>query len=178
MPRTEGTRPTTVAKLGLLLACVACASFGQRAEQVRLGLVGMQARALIDCLGPPDDLFVLDADDHQLWVYKRFLAVSTTPNSSVDLRGLGSEGNPMGRFLPAPNSSLSFPAPLASAQDGARVSAAKAGQDTRDPRGRCRLSFEIRAGVVAAFQGTGWDHRGLKAASRCTLQAKHCVAGS
>ena len=85
-------------RLGLLLACVACVSFGQRAEQVRLGLIGMQARALIDCLGPPDNLFVLDGDDHQLWVYKRFLSVSDTPQSSIGLSRR--EGEQLPRMLP------------------------------------------------------------------------------
>ena len=176
MPRTECTRATTVAKLGLLLACVACASFGQRAERVRLGLVGMQSRALISCLGPPEELYVLGADDHQLWVYKRFLSVSDTPSSAIDLRGLGSEGNPIGRLLPVPNPRRSFPAPIASAQDEARVSSSKAVPDDRDPRGQCRLYFEIRSGAVAAIQTAGRDHRGFAAADRCTLQAKRCVA--
>ncbi len=117
---------------------------------------------------------MLAGDDHQLWVYKRFLFVSTTPNSAVDLRGLGSEGNPMGRFLPAPNSSLSFPAPIASA-DEAKGSSAKAGRETRDPRGLCRLRFKIRAGSVESFEGVGRDHRGLQAENRCVLQAKRCV---
>ena len=174
LPRTKRTRATTLAKLGLLLAFVACGSFGYQAEQVRLGLVGMETKALIKCLGPPDDLLVLAGDDHQLWVYKRFLFVSTTPNSAVDLRGLGSEGNPMGRFLPAPNSSLSFPAPIASA-DEARGSSVKVGRETRDPRGLCRLRFKIRAGSVESFEGVGRDHRGLQAENRCVLQAKRCV---
>lgn len=176
MPRTKCARATTVAKLGLLLACLACASFGQRAARVRVGLVGMQARALISCLGPPEELHVLGADDHQLWVYKRFLSVSDTPKSSVDLTVWGSEGNPIGRLLPAASASQSFPAPIASTREAGVSSSKAVPLENHDPRGQCHLYFEIRSDAVAAVRAAGFDHRGLKAVDRCTLKAKRCVA--
>jgi hypothetical protein len=158
-----------VTRLILLLVLAACGeSFGQRAERIETGVIGLSGREIIRCMGPPDDS-EYESDLHGLWVYVRPLERPTGFESETEP---GPAIGPPGRGLP----------PGRAGKPSLRDTDRKREQEfllnpttARIASGYCLLKFEVREGIVRGFDARGRSHNGLNADSRCALVARYCV---
>ena len=159
---------TTVSILRTALpvaSLIACATLS--AEEVGERLVGLDARSVINCMGPPLSLIPLETASHQLWVYVADLPRPRSERLDPTLTGV--DRVPMPPSIPLPPSiSLPF-----AAAEGRRTSR---GPKTPDARpGTCRFSFEIRDSVVASFTSVGRRHNGVRADDRCSWEVRKCL---
>ncbi|MEE8314012.1 MAG: hypothetical protein V3R91_06800 [Myxococcota bacterium] len=151
----------------LAVALAACGeSFGERAARIESGLIGLDSRHVIRCMGPPEDLNFED-ETHGLWVYVRPLeetpgfAEDPDPASSPpgwgDLRSRTSDRNLRDLDAKREQEFLANPTVAAIAP------------------GYCLLKFEVDDGRIRSFEAQGRSHAGMRANSRCALIARYCV---
>ena len=155
--------------LGSILLLLACVGYGEQARQVSDAVVGMKARKVINCMGPPEDFdYEADDEDHAIWVYLRPLQER---GPSVVLDRQGSSRRPE---LPPVTIGRSGQIEEDDPNDIRRGRQVEFGDDEEE-FGYCQLSFEIDNGVVSGFEAVGRTSQGLNANTSCTLLARHCV---
>ena len=154
----------------VLLAFAACALTGERAAAIRAGVIGLQASSLTECLGAPTGKYSVDGEAHQLGVYAYEVAEWTGVPGMASRGGGRGESSTLGVDRPfAPKPEFRSPA-------SGRLPAQADGLAKPEP-GTCRLSFELKDGVVASFKAFGWSHGGVPAVDACTIFAERCVEG-
>ncbi len=160
--RTTVSILRTAVPVASLLACATLS-----AEEVSERLVGLDARSVINCMGPPLSLIPLENPSHQLWVYMADLPRPRSERLDPALTGVDRVPMPPSISLPA---GISFPY---AATGSRRTSRGPKAPDARP--GTCRFSFEIRDGVVASFTSVGRRHNGVKADDRCSWEVRKCL---
>ena len=150
-----------------LIACVTLS-----ADDVRSRVVGIAARSVVNCLGPPLSLIPLGSENHQLWVYNAALPRPRGEQLDPALAGVDRMPRPPSVSLPAGDRLPGLSVPY-SAPQGRPTSSGRQRPDTAN--GVCRLSFEIQNGVVADFTAVGRRHSGVNADSRCSWEVLKCI---
>ena len=154
--------------LAIALLLLACQSYGSRAEAVREAIVGLRARQVINCMGPPEDLDY-ENQDHAIWVYLRPLVTGAV----LTERRMGSPPSGPRRPPQLPPVTIGDPRNPGEGRDADDLD--DFGDDEED-YGYCQLSFELEDGLVSGFEAVGRSSQGLNADAACALLAGHCVA--
>ena len=176
-PRCAAALRTALA--GTALCAAACiTSFGQQAESVRAGLIGMPARDLRSCIGIPRD--VQTNGDVEVLVFRweevprdlrgdadvEYDSPVFDPSECVDARDPDRAREPR---LPRRDGEAPKPIYCRRSEGGIRPA-------SRQTVAYCQLVFEVRDGAVASVSSEGRAASGLNENAKCLLRARSCVS--
>jgi hypothetical protein len=148
--------------LALVCICVcAFACLARQAAELRARMVGVPARDLRSCLGPPSEFE--EVEGRAVWVYQTRYAGPGEDVSIVIVRGGGAAS-----ALP----------PRVTSGDVARSTQSDTQQASRSktlPPGSCLLVFELADGRVQRLETAGRTPGGAHAAAECALFVRSCA---